>query len=237
MAIAVKWFPPSWVQLKVDRKIIYIDPAYLRTYYTKHPHKIEFSKWPDPIDGLPEKLPKADIILITHDHADHCKKITADRLRKNNTVVFGPKRCVKKLGVDLKVTEPGKEIASGKIIIRATHAYNTEEGSSTQKVHHKGNGVGYLISAGGKTIYHAGDTDFIPEMDEIGRIDVALLPIGGTYTMDLKEAVRAAKAIKPKVVIPMHHLKSDIREFLNRLEEQSEIEAKALKIGEIYYLV
>ena len=91
MTIAIKWFPPSWTQIKVNHKIIYIDPAYLRTYYTKYPKKIEFSKWPDPIDGLPEKLPKADIILITHDHADHCKKITVDRLKKKNTLVIGPK--------------------------------------------------------------------------------------------------------------------------------------------------
>ncbi len=62
MTIAIKWFPPSWIQIKTKALIIYIDPAYLRTYYTKHPHKIEFSKWPDPIDGLPEKLEeRADI--------------------------------------------------------------------------------------------------------------------------------------------------------------------------------
>ena len=68
----------------------------MRSYFAKYPHKIEFSKWPAPIDGLPEKLEKADIILITHDNADHCKKITADRLRKENTLVMGPKRCRKK---------------------------------------------------------------------------------------------------------------------------------------------
>ena len=56
MTIAIKWFPPSWIQIKTEDSIIYIDPAYLRTYFTKHPHKIEFSKWPGPIDGLPEKL-------------------------------------------------------------------------------------------------------------------------------------------------------------------------------------
>jgi len=62
MTIAIKWFPPSWIQIKTKALIIYIDPVYLRTYYTKHPHKIEFSKWPDPIDGLPEKLEeRADI--------------------------------------------------------------------------------------------------------------------------------------------------------------------------------
>ena len=60
MTVIIKWFPPSWVQIKTDAKILYIDPAYMRTYYLKHPQKIEFTKWPDPIDGLPEKLEKAD---------------------------------------------------------------------------------------------------------------------------------------------------------------------------------
>ena len=63
MTIAIKWFPPSWIQVKTEDLIIYIDPAYLRTYFTKHPHKIEFSKWPGPIDGLPEKLEKAAMTI------------------------------------------------------------------------------------------------------------------------------------------------------------------------------
>ncbi len=78
MTIACKWFPPSWIQIKINKSIIYIDPAYLRSYFSKHPQKIEFSRWPDPIDGLPEDLEHGDAILFTHDHADHCKKITAD---------------------------------------------------------------------------------------------------------------------------------------------------------------
>ena len=236
MALSIKWFPPSWIQIKTKDSIIYIDPAYLRTYFTKYPHKIEFSKWPDPIDGLPEKLEKADIILLTHDHADHCKKVTVDRLRKKNTIVYGPKRCIKKIGNDIRVVEPGEEISFGKIKIKATDAYNTKEGSSTQKVHHKGNGVGYLITANGKTIYHAGDTDFIPEMKQLGPIDVALLPIGGTYTMDINDAVKAAMAIKPATVIPMHHLKSNPQEFKKKLEERSDLRGQSLQIGEIYLL-
>jgi len=236
MTIAVKCFPPSWFQIKTEDSIIYIDPAYLRTYFTKYPHKIEFSKWPDPIDGLPEKLEKADIILITHDHADHCKKITADRLRSKNTLVIGPKRCAKKLGNDLRVVEPGEEISFGEIHIKVTYAYNTREGSSTQKVHHKGNGVGYLITAGGKTLYHAGDTDFIPEMKQIGSIDVALLPIGGTYTMDINDAVKAAMAINPAAVIPMHYLKSNPQEFQQKLNSSSDIKVLLPQIGEAYRL-
>jgi len=237
LALSIKWFPPSWIQIKTRDSIIYIDPAYLRTYFTKYPPKIEFSKWPDPIDGLPEKLEQADIILLTHDHADHCKKVTVDRLRKENTIVIGPRRCIKKIGNDIRVVEPGEENSFGEIKIKATHAYNTKQGSSTQKVHHKGNGVGHLIMLEGKTIYHAGDTDFIPEMKQLGPIDVALLPIGGTYTMDIKDAVKAAVAIKPAMVIPMHHLKSNPQEFQQKLKSSSDIKGLLPQIGETYQLI
>ena len=66
MPVAIKWFPPSWIQINVQNRIIYIDPAYLKTYYKNYPKRIEFSSWPDPIDGLPEELEKADLILVTH---------------------------------------------------------------------------------------------------------------------------------------------------------------------------
>ena len=145
MTIAFKWFPPSWIQKKINKSIIYIDPAYLRSYFSKHPKKIEFSRWPDPIDGLPEDLEHGDVILFTHDHADHCKKITADRLIKKGTLFVGPERYRKKIGKDITVIAPGDNISIGEIMIKATHAYNTQDGSSTQKVHHRGNGVGDLI--------------------------------------------------------------------------------------------
>lgn len=236
MSISIKWFPPSWFQIKTGNKIMYIDPAYLRTYFTHYPKKIEFSKWPDPIDGLPEELKKADIILLTHHHKDHCKSVTVNRLRHADTLVVAPERCIKELGKDIKVIEPEEEMTFGDIKIKPVDAYNTEQGSSTRKVHHKGYGVGYLITIGTNTIYHAGDTDFIPEMREFGGIDMALLPIGGTYTMDIKEAVEAAIAIRPKVVIPMHRSKADPQEFKEKVEAISHIKVVPLQIGEVYHL-
>ena len=237
MPVSIKWFPPSWFQIKNRDKILYIDPAYLKKYYTKYPKKIEFSTWPDPIDGLPEKdLEKGDVILITHHHKDHCKTVTVNRLRHTDTLVIAPKRCIKELGTDLEVIKPGAEITSGAVKIKAVEAYNTEQGNSTKKVHHKGDCVGYLITLKGKTIYHAGDTDFIPEMKELSDIDVALLPIGGTFTMDIQEAVEAAIAIKPKVVIPMHNFKADPQEFKDIVEARSDIKVVPLKIGEVYHL-
>jgi len=237
MPISIKWFPPSWFQIKTKDKIIYIDPAWIRTYFTKYPKKIEFSKWPDPIDGLPEKdLEKADVILLTHHHKDHCKSVTVNRLKDADTLVVAPKRCIKELGKDIKVVAPGEEITFGDITIKAIDAYNTEQGSSTRKVHHKGDCVGYVITIEGKTIYHAGDTDYIPEMRELGKVDVALLPIGGTFTTNIQEAVEAAIAIKPGVAIPMHRLKADPEEFKDKVEAKSNTKVVSLKIGEVYHL-
>ena len=234
MSVSLKWFPPSWFQIKAENLVIYIDPAYLRSYYTHYPKKIEFSKWPDPIDGLPETLPKADLILITHHHKDHVKDITINRLKRKNTLVVAPDRCTKILGTQIKIVEPGTKFAFQDLKIAVVDAYNTDRGSSTRKVHHKGHGVGYVLSVAGKTIYHAGDTDFIPEMKALETMDVALLPIGGTFTMDAGEALRAVSAIKPKVVIPMHRSKTDLQDFKKKVEEKSNTKVMLLQIGEVY---
>jgi L-ascorbate metabolism protein UlaG (beta-lactamase superfamily) len=236
MSILLKWFPPSWFQIKTKYETIYIDPAYLRTYFTHYSKRIEFSKWPDPIDGLPEELEKADVILITHNHKDHMKRVTVDRLKYSNTLVVAPLRCEKELGQSIKVIAAGEKITFGQNTILAVEAYNTQQGNSTKKVHRKGYGVGYILKLDGKTIYHAGDTDFISEMRELGNIDVALLPIGGTFTMDISEAVKATVAIKPKAVIPMHHLRANPQEFKHKVEAKSRIKVVPLQIGEVYCL-
>ncbi|MCW1309727.1 MAG: MBL fold metallo-hydrolase, partial [Candidatus Nanoarchaeia archaeon] len=105
--------------------------------------------------------------------------------------------------------------------------------------HPKNKGVGFVVTINNKKIYHAGDTDFIPEMKELVReaITVALLPIGGTYTMDLDEAVNAAIEIKPSYVIPMHYnslpeLKANAMEFKEKVEKNSAIKVIVLKEGE-----
>ena len=236
MSISIKWFPPSWIQISAQKKIIYIDPSYLKTYYKHYPKRIEFSSWPDPIDGLPEELEKADLILVTHHHKDHCKRVTLDRLRHPDTLVIAPKRCERELGEDIKTIQPGEKVCLDNVVIEAVQAYNTEQGSSTRKQHRKGEGVGYLIAAESKTIYHAGDTDFIPEMRELGRVDVALLPVGGKFTMDIGEAMEAAIAINPKVVIPIHRFETDLRHFAEEIRTGSEIKFIPLDIGEIYRL-
>ena len=237
MSISLKWFPPSWFQIKTGNKILYIDPAYLRTNFTNYPKRIEFSKWPDTIDGLPEELEKGDIILVTHHHKDHCKAVTVTRLKKPDSLIVAPIRCVKELGKHIVVVEPGNQIDFGDIQINAVEAYNMKQGNTAKVMHKKGLGVGYVINIGDEIIYHAGDTDFIQEMKELGRVDLALLPIGGRgFTMNLEEAVKAAKEINPKVVIPMHRYEADPLEFKKKVEDKSNIKVTPLKTGEVYKL-
>jgi len=238
MSIKIKWFPPSWVQIKAKNKIIYIDPAYLKKYYKSSSEKVEFSSWPDPIDGLPEKdLELADIILVTHHHKDHCKRVTVKRLSQPHTSVIATKRCLAELGKNITVIEANKEVDMDGVGIKAVEAYNREKSGRTKVTHRKGIGVGYVITIEGKSIYHAGDSDLVPEMELLGKIEAAFLPIGGKeFTMNLSEAVRAAIAINPKVVFPMHWFEADPQEFKKEVEKRSEIEAKVLQDGKIYRL-
>jgi L-ascorbate metabolism protein UlaG (beta-lactamase superfamily) len=236
-SIKIKWFPPSWFQIKTGNHVIYIDPAYLRTNFTHYPKTIEYSKWPDPIDGLPEELEKADVILITHHHKDHCKQVTVNRLKNEKTRILATKQCMKELGKDFTIVKPGMEMEIDNIRIRATEAYNEENEGKIKIMHKKGVGVGYLINIENKTIYHAGDTDLIPEIEHLQNIDIALLPIGGRdFTMGLNEAVKAAKIINPKVIIPMHRFEADLSEYKRLLEKETSIKVVLLGIGEIYQL-
>ena len=234
--IAIKWFPPSWVQLKIGDRIIYIDPAYLKTNFVRYPKRIEYSSWPDPIDGLPEELESADIILITHHHKDHCKRLTVRRLMNSKTKVFATKHCKKELGKHFTIVRSGIEIDMDDISLKTIAAYNQKQDRRTKLMHTQGTGVGYVISGNSKRIYHAGDTDLIPEMKQINHVDVAFLPIGGGgFTMDIHEAVEAAKQIKPKVIVPIHRFKSDTKRYKQLVENETSVRVKILDIGETLY--
>ena len=96
--VTLKWFPNSWIEVKSKDLLLYVDPAYLTTYFAGYEKRIEFSKWPDPIDGLPETMGPADFILITHHHKDHCKKITVNRLKNQTRWLSLQKPASKNLG-------------------------------------------------------------------------------------------------------------------------------------------
>lgn len=146
---------------------------------------------------LKEPVP-ADIILVTHDHYDHCSPEDIEKIRRKDTVVVSPQDSSGKLKA--KTLRPGDTISINGVSIKAVPAYNTNK-----QFHPRGNNwVGYLVTIDGKTIYHPGDTDATPEMEEL-RPDIAFFPIGGTYTMDAKEAAEIANKIKPGMAIPMHY--------------------------------
>ena len=176
------WLGHASFKIKVNSKTMYIDPYEL------------------------EDTEEADIVLITHAHYDHCSISDLQKIVGENTVILAPGDCTSKFAGKVKgnlvlVGPNEKKVIEG-ISIETVPAYNTNK-----QFHPKENGwVGYIINASGTRIYHAGDTDIIPEMDSIST-DVALLPVGGTYTMDAEEAARACDAIKPKVAIPMHYNK------------------------------
>lgn len=155
----------------------------------------------DPFD-LPGDLPPADIILITHEHSDHFSPDDLARLVKPASVVVALEALRDRLPKSVKHfrgVAPGDTIEVGDVTIAAVPAYNVEK-----RFHPKEKGwIGFVIEIAGRSIYHAGDTDLIPEMEGIDA-DVALLPVGGTYTMDASEAARAADLIRPKVAVPMH---------------------------------
>ena len=146
---------------------------------------------------------KADLILITHSHYDHCSLEDIQKIMKPETIVIGPPDCSSKFsrieGLKTKIITPGKKFTSNNLIIEAVPAY------STKKPYHpkENEWVGYIITINNKKIYHAGDTELIPEMNNL-NVDIALLPIGGTYTMNVQEAVQAVSKIKTKIAIPMH---------------------------------
>jgi L-ascorbate metabolism protein UlaG (beta-lactamase superfamily) len=198
MSVVFRWFPNSWFQIQGPHVVVHIDPA------------VSPSQPFEPPDDL---LP-ADVVLITHHHRDHCEAASLGRVSDSNTLVFAPQLCDEELvGRRVTIVKPGDEFDAAGMHVRVVDAYNTAEGSSTVRSHVKGECVGYVISIAGVRVYHAGDTDLIPEMSQLGMIDVALLPVGGTYTMDAEEAARAVREIAPGVVVPMHTRGTDAQPF------------------------
>ncbi|HQI39329.1 MAG TPA: MBL fold metallo-hydrolase, partial [Spirochaetota bacterium] len=143
----------------------------------------------------------ADIILITHEHFDHCSPDDIKKLQTNDTVIIAPKDCIAKLSGNVKAITPGKSITVKGITIEAIPAYNTNK-----QFHPRSNQwAGYIITIDTMRIYMAGDTDYIPEMKSLKNISIALLPVSGVYVMTADEAAQAALTIQPAVAIPMHY--------------------------------
>ena len=169
---------------------------------------------------------KADIIVSSHTHGDHFSKSDIKKLWKEETILLGPESIENSLkifnGQSLKI---GEVFAYKDLSIELFPAYTIKK-----PTHPKSNGwTGTIIESAGKSIYHAGDTERIPEMKTLTKrkITVALLPCGGTYTMDFEEATDAAIDIQPQIVVPMHNWDKDLKEFekiMNRKDSNIKVE-------------
>ncbi|MBI2547738.1 MBL fold metallo-hydrolase [Candidatus Woesearchaeota archaeon] len=175
MVEGLRWLGQSGFMLR-GHKIIYLDPWQIK------------------------ETQKADFIFITHSHYDHCDRASVQQILDKKTIIYGPADCGKILGMPVHTVKPGDSFTVEGIAVDVVPAYNINK-----PFHPKANAwVGYILTVEGKRYYHAGDTDNIPEMQKIKNIDVAMFPVGGTYTMNGKEAADAANIIQPKLALPIH---------------------------------
>ncbi len=214
--IEIQWLGHSGFLIK-NHRIIYIDPF-----------------------NIKENSEKADIILITHSHYDHCSIADIKNIIKKGTKIVLTADSQSKITrldvpVDIQIVEPNQELSFGELKISTMPAYNLDK-----QYHPKEEGwVGYIVKMNDVIIYHAGDTDLIPEMQKLtghnqqNKQFIALLPVGGKFTMNAEEAAEAAKLIKPALAIPMHYANiigtnEDAEEFVKLCEENG-IHAKILE--------
>lgn len=141
----------------------------------------------------------ADVVCITHSHFDHLSEEDVAKIAKDSTIVVGPSDCKAGFGRAFKAVSPGQSVTIGDVTVEAVPAYNTDKDFHPKR----NNWVGYVVTVDGVRIYHTGDTDLIPEMADV-KADVALMPVGGTYTMTVQQAAEAVNKINPKVAVPMH---------------------------------
>ena len=205
--VEIKWLGHSGFMIKNSR-IIYIDPY-----------------------NIKEDSEKADLILLTHSHYDHCSVADMEKIIKDGTRIVAPADCQSKITkfdvpIKIEIIEPGQELDLGNVEISTLPSYNIDKHFHPKEE----SWVGYLIKTNDVLIYHAGDTDIIPEMQKLtgykqeDKEFIALLPVGGRFTMSAEEAAEAAKMIKPSLAIPMHWgsivgSEDDAREFVDLCKE------------------
>jgi len=171
----IKWLGHASILIEKDGKVIYVDPWKLK-------------------NGK-----EADLILITHSHYDHFSIEDINKIMGKETVLIGPKDVVSKMGKGISLL-PGEKKQLDWVEIEGVFAYNIGKSFHPKE----SNNLGFLIKFPDASIYIGGDTDFIPEMENL-KADIVILPVGGTYTMDAEEAAKAVNTIKPKFAIPIHY--------------------------------
>ena len=163
-------------------------------------------------------MPKADIILVTHDHYDHLDKDAIRLLTKDDMQLIMNQSSVKTFGKGQSMANGDKlQLAEG-ISIEAVPAYNISKGHT--QFHPKGRDNGYILTIYGLTIYIAGDTEDIDEMANIKDIDIAFMPCNQPYTMTPEQVIKVAKLIRPKVLFPYHYSETDLTSIPTQLSKE-----------------
>lgn len=175
------------------------------------------------------RLPKADLILVTHDHRDHLDLEAIETLRTDETEVIVSKACAAKVA-DAKVMENGDVQTAAGVKIEAVPAYNLVHKRPTGEPYHpKGDGNGYILTLGDKRVYVAGDTENIPEMKALQDIDIAFLPMNMPYTMTPEMVADAVKAFRPRILYPYHTGDTELTDLQSLLREAEDVEVRFRK--------
>ena len=182
---ALEWLGHSGFRLSAGQATIYIDP-----------YRVPAG-------------PKADLILVTHGHYDHFSPQDIERLSDQDTLLVAPAAVAERSRGRVASIAPGEELELDPldgVSVSALAAYNTSKRDREGRPFHprEAGCVGFDVNVRGQRLYHSGDTDVIPEMDAVVGVDVALLPVSGTYVMTAGEAVEAARRIQPRIAVPMH---------------------------------
>lgn len=175
MSLILSWLGHASFQLS-NSVTVYIDP------------------WK--IDGEPHD---GDLVLVSHSHDDHLSKFDIRAVMKENGRLVGAKDVVEELGFG-QALEPGGQIVIGQVMVTGVAAYNVEKDFHPRE----NDWLGFVVELEGKRIYYAGDTDAKADMEKLGAIDLALMPVGGTFTFDAEEAAAAVNLFKPKQAVPYH---------------------------------
>lgn len=200
MSVEIKWLGHASFRIAGQAGVVYIDPWKLED----EPHD-------------------ADVVVVSHSHFDHCSPQDVANVSTDRTTIIAPADTIEQLP-SAKAVAPGEAVTAAGITVQAVAAYNV-----AKAFHPKGNSwIGAVITIDGKRIYYAGDTDLIDEMGELADVDLALLPVGGTYTLNGLEAAKACKKIGPKAAVPYHWgdivgSPEDAKRFVDAIECQGHL--------------
>jgi len=172
------------------------------------------------------KMPKADLILVTHEHGDHLDPAAIAAVRQEGTTILLTEKCAPTVSGGT-VMRNGDVRKVGGLKIEAVPAYNiVHKRPSGEPFHPRGDGNGYVITFGDTRVYVAGDTENVPEMEQLKDIEVAFLPMNVPYTMTPEMVADAARAFRPKILYPYHFGDTDTSQLVRLLEAEKSIEVR-----------